>query len=158
MKKVSIDVWIQLIGMLGVLGGLVFVGLEMRQSQQIALAAQHQARTEMFLEQVNTHTEAGLAFRNYNQDQLYVALNQLYGNLLIFENDFVQFQLGLMEEELWENKKGVIRLFGGICEMQEILQEDLPKELLDLFEEGRSADGCRPVLDLFSRLNQYLDF
>ena len=28
MKKVSVDVWIQLIGMLGVLGGLVFVGLE----------------------------------------------------------------------------------------------------------------------------------
>ena len=37
MKKVSIDVWIQLIGMLGVLGGLVFVGLEMRQSQMIAI-------------------------------------------------------------------------------------------------------------------------
>ena len=53
---------------------------------------------------------------------------------------------------------GVIRLFGGICEMQEILQEDLPKELLDLFEEGRLANGCRPVLDLFSRLNHYLDF
>ena len=72
MKKVSLDVWIQLVGMLGVLGGLVFVGLEMKQSQQIALAAQHQARTEMFLEQVNTHTEAGLAFRNYNKDQLYI--------------------------------------------------------------------------------------
>ena len=144
--------------MLGVLSGLVFVGLEMRQFQQIALAVQHQARTEMFLEQVNTHTEAGLAFCNYNKDQLYVVPNQLYGNLLILENDFVQFQLGLMEEELWENKKGAIRLFGGICEMQEILQEGLPRELLDLFEEGRSADGCRPVLDLFSRLNQYLDF
>ena len=40
MKKVSIDVWIQLIGMLGVLGGLVFVGIEMRQSQIIAIGAQ----------------------------------------------------------------------------------------------------------------------
>ena len=158
MKKVNSDTWIQLIGMLSVVFGLLFVGAEMRQSQQIALAAQHQARTEMFLEQVNTHTEAGLAFRNYNQEQLYVAINQLYGMSLIFENDFVQFQLGLMEEELWENKKGVIRLFGGICEMQEILQEDLPKELLDLFEEGRLADGCRPALEMFSKLNHYLDF
>ena len=86
------------------------------------------------------------------------AFNQLYGMSLIFENDFVQFQLGLMEEELWENKKGVIRTFGGICEMQEILQEDLPKELLDLFEEGRLADGCRPALELFSKLDHYLDF
>ena len=127
MKKVNSDTWIQLIGMLSVVFGLLFVGAEMRQSQQIALAAQHQARTEMFLEQVNTHTEAGLAFRNYNQEQLYVAINQLYGMSLIFENDFVQFQLGLMEEELWENKKGVIRLFGGICEMQKFCRKTFPR-------------------------------
>ena len=41
--KVSFDTWIQLLGMLGVLGGLVFVGLEMQQSQTIALGAQQQA-------------------------------------------------------------------------------------------------------------------
>ena len=35
--KVSFDTWIQLLGMLGVLGGLVFVGLEMQQTQKIAL-------------------------------------------------------------------------------------------------------------------------
>jgi hypothetical protein len=40
--KVSFDTWIQLLGMLGVIGGLVFVGLEMRQTQQIAIAAQVQ--------------------------------------------------------------------------------------------------------------------
>ena len=60
--KVSFDVWIQLLGMLGVLGGLVFVGLEMRQSHRIALAAQHQARSEMFMDQVNAHTEAMCLF------------------------------------------------------------------------------------------------
>jgi|TARA_B110000240_G_scaffold170792_1_gene194663 hypothetical protein len=47
--KVSFDTWIQLPGMTGVLGGLIFVGLEMRQSQMIALAAQSQARTSMLL-------------------------------------------------------------------------------------------------------------
>ena len=45
--KVGFDTWIQLLGMMGVLGGLVFVGLEMQQSQTIALGAQQQARTEM---------------------------------------------------------------------------------------------------------------
>ena len=29
MKKVSLDVWIQLIGLMSVLGGLVFVGFHM---------------------------------------------------------------------------------------------------------------------------------
>ena len=46
-KKVSLDTWIQVIGMLGVLGGLVFVGLEMQQNQRIALAAQQTARVEI---------------------------------------------------------------------------------------------------------------
>jgi hypothetical protein len=36
MKKVGSDTWIQLLGMLSVLAGLVFVGLEMRQSQEKA--------------------------------------------------------------------------------------------------------------------------
>ena len=43
--KISFDTWVQLLGMVGVLGGLVFVGLEMQQSQKIALAAQQQSRT-----------------------------------------------------------------------------------------------------------------
>ena len=50
--KVSFDTWIQLLGMIGVLGGLMFVGLEMRQSQIIALAAQSQARASMLLYRV----------------------------------------------------------------------------------------------------------
>ena len=45
--KVSFDTWIQLIGMLSVLGGLIFVGLEMRQNYEIALGNQHQGRTEL---------------------------------------------------------------------------------------------------------------
>ena len=48
MKKVSLDTWIQLSGMLGLLGGLIFVGLEMQQNQRIALAAQQTARVELF--------------------------------------------------------------------------------------------------------------
>ena len=44
--KVSFDTWIQLLGMVGVLGGLVFVGLEMQQSQRIAIASQVQARND----------------------------------------------------------------------------------------------------------------
>ena len=56
--KVSFDTWVQLLGMLGVLGGLVFVGLEMSQSRQIALAAQQQARTEIFTGIVNSVNES----------------------------------------------------------------------------------------------------
>ena len=44
MKKVSLDVWIQLIGMLGVLGGLVALVIELNQSQRLSQANAYQAR------------------------------------------------------------------------------------------------------------------
>ena len=50
MKKVSLDTWIQLLGMVGVLGGLVFVAIELRQSQTIAIAGQIQARNQALLD------------------------------------------------------------------------------------------------------------
>ena len=65
MKKVSLDVWVQLLGMLSVLAGLLFVGLEMRQSQQIALAAQQQARMEVFVDAVGIMSEGGVSYQNF---------------------------------------------------------------------------------------------
>ena len=52
MKKISFDAWIQLIGMLSVVLGLLFVGAEMRQSQKIAIATQEQARSEQVTDQL----------------------------------------------------------------------------------------------------------
>ena len=46
MEKVSLDTWVQLLGMVGLVGGLIFVGLEMKQSQLIEFAAQQQARVD----------------------------------------------------------------------------------------------------------------
>jgi len=44
MKKVGLDVWIQLISMLSIVASLIFVGLEMRQTQQIAIAGSNISR------------------------------------------------------------------------------------------------------------------
>ena len=71
MKKVSLDVWIQLIGMLSVLAGLVFVGLEMRQAQFIAIAGQQQQRAIMQGELNYSITEQG-------EDIGEIILNQNY--------------------------------------------------------------------------------
>ena len=44
MRKIDIQDLIQLLGMVGIIGSLIFVGLEMRQSPIIAMAAQIQER------------------------------------------------------------------------------------------------------------------
>ena len=141
MKNVDINVLIQLLGMIGIIGSLVFVGLEMRQSHRIALAAQHQARSEMFMDQVNVHTEAGLTFRDYSNEERYAGLNGLWAASIVFENDFVQYELGLMEEDLWEKKKAVIRTLSRFCEMADIWPSDLPEEFEQIVSEG-SGQEC----------------
>ena len=86
MKKISLDVWIQFLGMLSVLAGLVFVGLEMRQSQQIALAAQQQERASLVTELIGSFSEANppisfLDFLNENlniEDQNNRAITETY--------------------------------------------------------------------------------
>ena len=59
-KKSSLDTWIQLLGMLSVLAGLLFVGLEMWQTQRIALATETSNRMYQVVEEIYTTAEIGL--------------------------------------------------------------------------------------------------
>ena len=60
MKKVSLDTWIQLIGIISIVASLTFVGLEMRQSQRIALVSQIQERSYAASAETNAFTETNL--------------------------------------------------------------------------------------------------
>tara|TARA_B100000989_G_scaffold206207_1_gene156193 strand:- start:290 stop:487 length:198 start_codon:yes stop_codon:yes gene_type:complete len=60
MRKIDIQVLIQLLGMVGVIGSLIFVGLEMRQSQRIAMVGQQMARTALSANRFAAYNEAGL--------------------------------------------------------------------------------------------------
>jgi hypothetical protein len=123
--KVSFDTWIQLLGMIGVLGGLMFVGLEMRRSQIIALAAQSQARASMLLDRVGVYTEENLDFQSLIFENSYdtnlskieaAQRNTFHQSWFLFENDFNQYSLGLMSEEIWNAKlNGINNLFNR-CE------------------------------------------
>ena len=133
--KVSFDTWIQLLGMIGVLGGLMFVGLEMRQSQIIALAAQSQARASMLLDRVGVYTEANLDFQSLIFENSYdtnlskieaAQRNTFHQSWFLFENDFNQYSLGLMSEEIWNAKlNGINNLFNR-CEGRETYDVRIP--------------------------------
>ncbi len=46
MDSAKINDWMQVVGIFAVVASLIFVGLEMRQSQKIALSAAYQARAD----------------------------------------------------------------------------------------------------------------
>ena len=60
MTRISIEDLIQLLAMMGIIGSLIFVGLEMRQSQKIAIAGQQMERTAITTNGIVVHTEVGL--------------------------------------------------------------------------------------------------
>ena len=64
MKQISFDVCIQLLGMLSIVASLVFVGLEMRQSQSIAIAGQQQARSALANDIISQYSEMGIDFQS----------------------------------------------------------------------------------------------
>ena len=67
MKKIDsamIDALIQLLAMIGIIGSLIFVGLELRQSQRIAQAGQQQDRTASFFGLLGANSEAGVDWQS----------------------------------------------------------------------------------------------
>lgn len=135
MKNVSLDTWIQLLGMLGVIASLTFVGLEMRQSQRIAIAGQQQSRAEITNNFVSTFLETGLDFQSIyfkretrqNRSVEDVAFrNAIHVTWFIYENDFYQYTQGLMDESTWQAKLAGIQIVYDYCDAREIYDVRAP--------------------------------
>ena len=143
MKKVSIDTWIQLLGMLSVVAGLVFVGLEMQQTQRIALAAQQTARVQIFTEIVTGMTESGIAWNGPDDD--YVYGNRTNQILWVFENDYLQYRLGLMDESVWQAKFRILDTIMSGCRGRAIFEtrrEGLDARLVSLIDSELIQGEC----------------
>jgi len=135
MKKVSLDTWIQLLGMLGLLGGLIFVGLEMQQNQRIAIAGQQLGRSALFGDLINSFSEAGgdLQSLYFKEDLNYILSpeeviyrNGVHSAWLFYENDFYQYSQGLMEEGVWQAKQRGIEILYNRCLGREIYKTRAP--------------------------------
>ena len=98
--------------MVGILGSLIFVGLEMRQSKRIAMAGQQMDRTAIATSGFAALNEAGLdwhsiAFLNRPElaDQyppgIAAGRNDFLQTLFAYENDYFQFEQGFMPEIVW---------------------------------------------------------
>jgi hypothetical protein len=110
MDMAKINDWLQLVGFFGIIASLVFVGLEMQQSRQIAIADIYQQRAEMIIQvnsirltseilhETRSKLEAGDTLTGTEQDLLDASWNP---GLNYAENNHFQYQLGLLSEEQW---------------------------------------------------------
>ena len=136
----NIEKLINVVGVLGVIASLIFVGLELQQSQRIALVNQIQQRSYAAQGTIGAFIEANkdwfsaqfpaIPTKNLSEVEKDIrnVLNQAW---FVYEADYFQYSQGLMTDEVWQAK------FAGIvtnlkrCDNQEIYQQRIK-----LVEEG----------------------
>lgn len=110
--------WLQVIGLFGVIASLVFVGLQIKQDRDIAIADIYQQRAALVI-QVQTSmmeddrfADAWLKMMtNQALDQRDQARMDFWNNpwLSYYENNHFQYQLGLLSEEQWFSSRNSMR-------------------------------------------------
>ena len=136
------------LGIVGIIGSLVFVGLELRQSQRIALAAQQQERAALITELIGSFSDADppISFLSFLDQTLEasdqnkaIAETYVYRLWMVYENDYLQHKLGLMDEDVWQAKLTSMRAIYGMCQYKEVTKFALSfssQELLRLLESS----------------------
>jgi len=111
MRKLDIQDLIQLLGMVGIIGSLIFVGLEMRQTQKIAIASQVDARSQSQLARRNIwlegqwelgHRITSTPYEKLSEAEKFARNQMLRWQTDIQTNNFFQYRMGLLTEEQWE--------------------------------------------------------
>ena len=161
MKKMDLNTVVQALATFGVMGSLIFVGLQMKQSQEIALAAQNSARTGFFLSAIDSLAEQGLSYHESllqvngvkpaTKEYEWLLHNQAHAFWFIAENDFLQHELGLLDDNVWTAKLAIYQMacrpmsdstFQTGREIYILRRPMLNPRFVALIEEGRPS--CAP--------------
>ena len=136
----------QLVGVIGVIASLIFVGLELRQTQKISMANTQQERNSALYNIFNTFTLTdtdwqSIAFENntkyeFTKDE--IARRNLYHiSWFFYENDFFQYKQGLVTEEVWTAKKKAFETFYNMCDLRNLYMSRsiyMPADFVTLIE------------------------
>ena len=154
--KVSFEIWIQLLGMLGVLGGLIFVGLEMQQSQRIAIAGQIQARNDVLMswlatplegnamlsKVVNTYWEQDgpLDLTLVSNEEREVAIQMVRIGVFNLRNTYQQYNLGMIPQATFERTMQNLTNFYDTCPFRKVVIGNVSQDLHDFLESNSQVE------------------
>lgn len=125
MDPAKLKGWIEVVGIFSLVASLVFVGMQMNQTQEIAIAEQYQARAlfgaehvrsyaendnllDAYADEIKTSIESGqlgdpLAkdYETFGAEYVATSLIMASFTLVTLDNYYFQYQQGFMEEEAW---------------------------------------------------------
>ena len=147
----------QIIGVIGIISSLIFVGLELRQTQKIAIAGQQQARTILRTNQLLSAydfspEEIGVENIPWSQQsdlQRYTREQRQVYYWTVLENNFYQYSKGMLDEEIWNKEKQYIEMQWSHCHLRHVYEGQVFMEsfkeyvanLPDTCVNGNYSDG-----------------
>lgn len=144
------------LGVIGIIGSLIFVALELQQSQRIAIATQQQARTILRANQLlSTYefNEDEIGVENIPWDeqtdlQRYIREQREVYYWTINENNFYQYQIGLLDEEIWAKESQYTQMQWDHCHLRHVFEGQV---FITSYENYvRSLpDGCQNLDDSY---------
>jgi hypothetical protein len=117
------------LGTMGIIGSLIFVGIEVRQTQTIAIAGQIQERAKMETDRLLSYTEGNLdgqklwSVNNLNidelsEDELVVARLGHSWRGIMLQNNYYQYSVGLFDERYWPQQERRIAGWYNNCDFR----------------------------------------
>jgi hypothetical protein len=117
MDKSKLNDWLQLAASIGVILSLIFVGLEIQQSREIAIADIYQQKTAILIDQLafgmpaeavhEARRKSRLGEDLSSEDEFAIYLS-LAARIAYWENNHFQYQMGLMPAEQWQASRNAI--------------------------------------------------
>jgi len=130
LTAISLNGVANFLGVIGIIGSLIFVALELQQSQQIAIAAQQQARTILRANQL-------LSTYKFNEDEIgvedipwdeqtdlqrYIREQRQVYYWTINENNFYQYRIGLLDKEIWAKESQYTQMQWDHCHLRHVFE------------------------------------
>jgi hypothetical protein len=122
MDSAKINDWVQVGGIFALVASLIFVGLQLQQSQDIALSQASQSRTSATVEILvnsaeNSHYVSSIAKRQRGDsdaltiEERVVIRNYALVILYLYEDQHYQYINGFLPEERWQAAKATLANF-----------------------------------------------
>jgi len=114
----------ELIGIAAIVASLIFVGLQMKQNHEIALAGQYQARAEVTLDLYSTFVEIDdipnvPALRNRISETVTArSIAEILWLWIAMDNHYYQYKSGFLDEESWQAQLRNIKAIYAVCEVR----------------------------------------
>ena len=141
------------LGMLGIIGSLIFVGIEIRQNQEIAMASQLQARNTALMAFYSAPLEGILlALRlmeggiepeiDWSSDDKRATLIAIVRvRVISLLNSYNQYNSGLIDEATYQYTLNRALEIYDNCRFRQVVIQRVPNDFLD-FLQARSVKTC----------------